>query len=1386
MAADDLNAFQHNAVFAFDVLQERQKREAARQALQSFHNEAGFGKPIAAANPFTTNGAAPRITSPDKVINNLESMANAFKRPTTGGAAAHFGQTGAFKTEPGPKTAREVPDPPKTLPDRTPVGVLEADTRQAEAAYNKNNKNQIDLQLKQELDAAKAAISRAENTAAIDHMRKANALIMTMATPAVDRRWLAEEYKERANAIDSGQQANAIDSVQAANDIGLTAEQHFRLAIQDSALLNQPLLKQASEQLAQMMQRTMVGDRNMIDEFSSMQAKIAGAGSDQKQSLIDMPYQNYKELATLHLERHHFEEAKVALAAAIKIKGWTVEKASTSDSDYARLSNEIAANLPENEKGQIQYVDGSLRTKVEEFGGFIGMAVGVALTKKFVPEASFIYRLLGGTTGALLGGTLMNAALPGERDSIGDVAFNSLLAPGALYGAIGMSKSLAEGFLPGIADRFLGENLTKEKLIQRIAKDLGKNYLNAGELYDFVAGKQIRPEAIGLYRPPVSEADALAKWRATPVLANDQLVYTGADLLAGSKAELNQVARQLIPNGPDGRKVLECIRQAIHEQTLPASINTKEDFLEWAGQHDRSNLAKYKKALEEIGDKTVIFRQGKLVATMDRALPKLDMTKDEVIAWLRSTSRDRQANMIASWTDIDGNSQFIKKGVPVNALRPRLFGFPSSSGRKISIEELTSNKELNLRESNGPSAVTTPDTKITAKDLRDYYVRRGTDPDEVVPDLTKMAQSTPDRVLYDKAWKIQPPQALRLSNAQAAQALSDLQLPKPHGVANRLIASGVGIVRDGATVGGAAIINTIRSGAGMKSIDVLNDAPQVIANGLKWRAAAASPFLGFYAPFAETPVLQRIGKEVTGTARLEEANLTVGQLKAGAAANHIGSKQLLRANLLDQEGMPLTDNSLLIENGKRQPLFVKGNNGVVTPLSEKDPILLTTKAQNATLITAFVKDKHSQSAAQLLEKLAAKKGNAVYTLKDYKADLEALNIDPSRLTKGALINQLPDDTVLVKGKKVQSVATVHDTNFDIKDGFGLTATQRNVVAGSLRPITNTSHVWHKGDKFLNNALNTVCPLEINNRFLSVTANPYIYPELAMPGIKARLNGALSGFNILDATTKNIHEQINFSRFAANFPGVIAAGPAVWSASTYHNAKFDQYGRPMNSGARLTAAIEATGIPALDPATVHGGDQSKWDAIKQAFWKTQDSDRKTWMDAFSKQIDLLYAGQGPVSIRTLDEESGGKLKLEGRIGEKQVFVIDKTRDRLFSLPIPEGPVNEGWWLIQRLWGAFSPTSIVRPGIQSFLINRARPALWVTDFRRDASSLTSDSGVDSLKMAFNANHAIEADYLRLKSGRRRPGVYLRPETITSVPRPNNPGPQPRGLAATIDAQ
>ena len=129
---------------------------------------------------------------------------------------------------------------------------------------------------------------------------------------------------------------------------------------------------------------------------------------------------------------------------------------------------------------------------------------------------------------------------------------------------------------------------------------------------------------------------------------------------------------------------------------------------------------------------------------------------------------------------------------------------------------------------------------------------------------------------------------------------------------------------------------------------------------------AAAP--GRFADFAETPVLKRIAKELDG-------NLTVGQLKGGAAGgSHIGSKQLLRADLVDADGTALKDDALLIENGERSKnLFFRGADGKLTPLGETDSLLQTTKAQNANLLTGFLDAHGSSTERALLKRMAGQR-----------------------------------------------------------------------------------------------------------------------------------------------------------------------------------------------------------------------------------------------------------------------------------------------------------------------------------------------------------------------------------------------------------------------------
>ena len=131
--------------------------------------------------------------------------------------------------------------------------------------------------------------------------------------PAVDRRWLGEEYRDQSNRIDPYQEPD-VDKQQALvrmkNDLSFRAEQQIGLAVDNSSLLNQPLLKQASEQLAVMMHRTFAGNPELTREFSEMNAKISGVGSDQTESLTDMVYQKLQKVGRLAMRIESFRRSK--------------------------------------------------------------------------------------------------------------------------------------------------------------------------------------------------------------------------------------------------------------------------------------------------------------------------------------------------------------------------------------------------------------------------------------------------------------------------------------------------------------------------------------------------------------------------------------------------------------------------------------------------------------------------------------------------------------------------------------------------------------------------------------------------------------------------------------------------------------------------------------------------------------------------------------------------------------------------------------------------------------------------------------------------------------------------------------------------------------------
>jgi hypothetical protein len=129
------------------------------------------------------------------------------------------------------------------------------------------------------------------------------------------------------------------------------------------------------------------------------------------------------------------------------------------------------------------------------------------------------------------------------------------------------------------ADQFLGEPLTKDTVLARIAKDVGDGQLSVGQLYDFAIVRHINPVAIGLHRPadPVDRS----KWRASPVFDNGKVVYKGAELFQGSQAELQGIAGLMFSADKDRQQVMDRLTNAIQNEA-PATVQTMEDFLKRA------------------------------------------------------------------------------------------------------------------------------------------------------------------------------------------------------------------------------------------------------------------------------------------------------------------------------------------------------------------------------------------------------------------------------------------------------------------------------------------------------------------------------------------------------------------------------------------------------------------------------------------------------------------------------------------------------------------------------------------------------------------------------------------------------------------------------------
>ena len=402
------------------------------------------------------------------------------------------------------------------------------------------------------------------------------------------------------------------------------------------------------------------------------------------------------------------------------------------------------------------------------------------------------------------------------------------------------------------------------------------------------------------------------------------------------------------------------------------------------------------------------------------------------------------------------------------------------------------------------------------------------------------------------------------------------------------------------------------------------------------------------------------------------------------------------------------------------------------------------------------------TATQVAESTAGK-GSQAFTVRDYKNSLRRYNIDPDTLTGGSL-SLLPDDAPLVIGGKVQKTATTtNGTKFKINGGFGLTPAQRNILAGSMQPIDHSTQVWHKGDGILANGLRTVF-------------NPYILPDMGLPNLKELAKGRLKDFHLEEASPRQISNQATWSKFRSYAPLAITA-PAALFASTYHNSKYNELGQPLDTGARLREAWQALKWPDFHAATVTGDDDSKSDAVQAAFWKTENGNLKNWMDDFKKEVQPLYSGQGNLSIDVLDDKPGdGQLKVVGRIGDREVFKVDKTRDRVAYAPDDgiEGPTAIAEWMLQNTWGAFAldGTRTVRPGIKSFFLNKVRPAYWLTDLEKDVKSPFKDPGTNALQYMFDVNRAIENDYRGLKSGQRQSNFDLPPDSTTVTPRPNNP--------------
>ena len=442
----------------------------------------------------------------------------------------------------------------------------------------------------------------------------------------------------------------------------------------------------------------------------------------------------------------------------------------------------------------------------------------------------------------------MNAMLPGEHDSTGDMAFNALLGPVALHSAMGIAKVRAEG-LPKVSDFLLGKDVTADKVIERIARDTGNGQLSKGQLYDLVMGKQIDPQLLGEIKPPVEDAQALKDWRETAIVRDGRLV-SDHGLEPTARSQLNYAASQLFSPGQNWDQVLSRLAQSIH-QDLPKDLKTKQDFLAWAGEHDNANLAKYEKALRKVGQDEVIFRQGKFIDGLDKitapdADGRVNMTKAEVIKWLNDSGRTEKANEIASWTLPSGqpfpdNTPLIKDGQVPKTLRPRVLGFGGGKRPQLVTADLVGDipkaKALNLKEINGTLAVTTPGTReaagqLVAGDLRTYLTERGINADQLIPGLD---QAKDDQIVYDRTLTTKPAEAqLTVSNDQAAMVLGDVPPMQSGRLARvaRQISTALPASRD-------FLVNTIGSGAGMRRIDILNDSAEQIANGLKWRGFAA-------------------------------------------------------------------------------------------------------------------------------------------------------------------------------------------------------------------------------------------------------------------------------------------------------------------------------------------------------------------------------------------------------------------------------------------------------------------------------------------------------------------------------------------------------------------